>query len=75
MLPTTSKSKLPASPPIEALVELWLRGKLSQDELLEAMLSHLVEQQQTINTLNQTVKGLRNDMDNLIAQTGIKPRF
>ena len=68
MLPTTSKSELPASPPIKALVELWLRGKLSQDELLKAMLSHMVEQQQTIKTLNQTVKRLRNDMDNLIAQ-------
>ncbi|MDM8520928.1 hypothetical protein QUF64_12840 [Anaerolineales bacterium HSG6] len=74
MLPT-SKSELPASPPIEALVELWLRGKLSQDELLEAMLSHMVEQQKIIKLLNQTVKGLRNNMDNLIAHTGIKPRF
>jgi len=66
----------------EKLFELWSQGKLSTKEALRQIMQQNIRQQrviqqthQAIETLNITAKNLRADMDDLIAQTGIKPKL
>lgn len=60
--------------PPEQLLALWRQGKLSTEEALSRLMASHHRQQQTIDALNITVYNLRSDLDDLIAQTGIKPR-
>ncbi|MDM8531908.1 hypothetical protein QUF63_12110 [Anaerolineales bacterium HSG25] len=59
----------------EKLFELWSQGKLSTEEALRQIMQQNVRQYRALDALNITAKNLRADMDDLIAQTGIKPKL
>ena len=48
---------------------------MAQHETLTQQEVMLARQQTALNALNLTVYSLRSDLDDLIAQTGIRPRF
>lgn len=59
----------------EMLFELWSQGKLSVEEVLRHLIQNSAKQEQAIDVLNITAKNLRSDVDDLIAQCGIKPKL
>lgn len=65
----------PASSAIDTLLAMWSRGQLSDQETLRTLIQYHIRQQRAIESLNSTVRRLRSDLDEVIAQTGVKPRF
>jgi hypothetical protein len=73
MKEATLSDQKPLEP--ETLLELWSQGKLSTEEALRRIMEHNIQQQRAVDALNITAKNLRADMDDLISQTGIKPKL